>query len=380
MVLKSDGWDSDTEIYTANEVESVLSALGISPVDETQNDFLSFCPYHGNTHDPAFSTSKRYGYSVCFNPACAKGASRRLTLDGLVRDIKGLNHFESKRFMKSAIARSGAGSFEEKMAALSEPEPEEMVEFPLQAIETMHNRLLSNNQAIQYMKGRGFDRNTVEHFKVGFAPAAMGWDVPVYRPVDMIMVPAYTHLGKPVGLIGRSLEGKEFKNYGADKGGKGFHKSQVIWNLQNARKYESIILTEASFDAMSIHQAGYPNVGALLGGSLSTVQRDLLNRHFNHVIIMTDNETTENGGMTYNKRCAKCLRERHDMCQGHKPGRDLGMKIAESLPRMKISWGFYDDKNIFARGVKDANAMDGDEIRQTLRNAVSHFEYLEWQS
>ena len=119
LMSKTESWDSDDEIFTANEVEAVLTALGIEMVDETQNDFLSFCPYHGNTHDPAFSTSKRYGYSVCFNPACAKGSDRRLTLDGLVREMKALNHFESKRFIKSAIARAGAGSFEDKFAALS---------------------------------------------------------------------------------------------------------------------------------------------------------------------------------------------------------------------------------------------------------------------
>jgi hypothetical protein len=41
-------------------------------------------------------------------------------------------------------------------------------------------------------------------------------------------------------------------------------------------------------------------------------------------------------------------------------------------------WATYDDKHVYANNVKDAAAMTDDEIRQCLRNAISHFEYLEW--
>lgn len=376
--MTTDTWDNATDVYSASEIEAVLRALGIDIRDETENDFLSFCPYHGNTDSPAFSTSKRYGYSVCFNPACAKGQEMRLTLEQMVRDIKGLNHMGSKRFIKKHKDNSGQ-SFEEKFDAIDE-EPEQMQEFPASAIAKMHERFMHTEAAKEYMKGRGFERETMEHFKVGFTPATTGYNAPIYRPNDMIVVPAYDHKGMPVGLVGRSLVGKDFKNYGAKDGGKGFHKSQILWNLQNARRYETVIICESTFDAMRIHQAGYPNVIALLGGSLSQIQRKLLSRHFSHIIIMTDNENEANGQMTFHRRCAKCVREGWDFCQGHAPGRDLGMKIADALPRIRISWAVYDNRLIYANNVKDATDMTDDEIRQCLRNAISHFDYLDWQS
>jgi len=191
-----------------------------------------------------------------------------------------------------------------------------------------------------------------------------------------VVVPAYDHRSRPVGLVGRTIIGKEFKNFGAEPGGRGFHKSQIIWNLQNARKYETIILTESTFDSMRIHQAGYPNVGALLGGSLSVAQEELLKRHFNKVIIMTDNETDKD--VIYHRHCGKCTRAGNKICQGHKPGRELGMKIAERLPNMRIMWGAYNDKQVYARDMKDAAGMTDEEIRQTLRGAIPHFEYLDW--
>lgn len=369
-------WNDDKEIYSPQEVESVLRALGVSVVDETDNDFKSLCPYHGNTDTPAFSTSKRYGYSVCFNPSCAKGSEFRLTLEGMVRDLKGLDHIGAKRFILRHKGDDGE-SFRDKFDSIK-PVETELLEFPQAAIDVMHERFMNTPTAKEYMKGRGFHKETMEHFQVGFTPAATGFNVPVYRPWDMIVVPAYDHKNRPVGLVGRSIEGKEFKNYGGGPKGLGFHKSKIIWNLQNARKHETVILCESTFDAMRVHQAGYPNVGALLGGSLSRTQTDLINRHFNKVIIMTDNENEHNGSIHYPRDCAKCLRQGFSYCQGHKAGRDLGMKIVESLPRITIMWAAYDDKHIYARHVKDATDMTDDEIRQCLRNSISHFEYLDW--
>lgn len=370
------GWNDSREVYSPSEVEAVLTSLGISVRDETENDFLSLCPYHGNTDSPAFSTSKRYGFSVCFNPSCAAGTSRRLTLEGLVKDLKGLDYLSAKRYISRSKGSSGE-SFKDKFDALA-PIPEDMVEFPQAAVDKMHERFMAHPDAKAYMKGRGFEKATMEFFKVGFTPAATGWDVPVYRPYDMVVVPAFDHKGRPVGLVGRSLVGKEFKNYGPEKGGRGFHKSKIIWNLNNARKHEVVIVCESTFDAMRIHQAGYPNVVALLGGTLSSEQISLMNRHFSRVIIFTDNENEVNGAMNFPRNCRICLKAGFSICQGHKPGRDLGLKIAEALPRLRVSWATYDDKHIYARDVKDATDMTDDEIRQCLHNAISHYEYLDW--
>lgn len=374
--MATETWNSTREVYSPSEVEAVLRALGVTMVDETDNDFLSLCPYHGNTDTPAFSTSKRYGYSVCFNPSCAVGTEFRLTLDKLAGDLKHLDRMGAKRFVIRHKGESGE-SFAEKFNAI-QAEPEELAEFPAGTIDKMHARFMETPAAKEYMKGRGFVKETIEHFKVGFTPQSLNG--PVYRKHDMVVVPAYDHRSHPVGLVGRSIVGKEFKNFGANPNGTGFHKSKIVWNLQNARRHETVILTESTFDAMRIHQAGYPNVAALLGGSLSAFQTDLLNRHFSRAIIFTDNENPENGEMTFHRRCTKCLKAKYDMCQGHAPGRDLGMKIAESLQRMRIMWATYDDKHVYADNVKDAAAMTDGQIRQCLRNAISHFEYMDWQS
>lgn len=368
---RDDAWDSSSEVYAPDEVEAVLKSLGVSPVEETEQVFLSFCPFHGNTRDPAFATNKTTGFSICFNPACAIGSEFRLTLELMVMKLKGLNKLQAKRFILSSTTKLGL-SFEEKFDILEAREEEELRLFPASAIDKMHNRLLDTQFAYEYLEGRGFDRQTIEYFKVGFTPASTA---PIYKP-DMVVVPAYDDKARPVGLVGRSVVGKDFKNFGPNQNGTGFKKSKIIWNLQNAKKHDTIILTEATFDSMSVHQAGYPNVGALLGGTLSKTQKMLLGKYFKHVIIMTDNEVGDN--VVYHKHCMHCMRQGSNMCLGHKPGRDLGMKIASELPHLRVSWAVFNNREIYPRNVKDANGMTGDEIRQCLHNIVSHFDYLEW--
>jgi DNA primase len=366
-------WDSTKEVYSASEVEAVLTALGITVVEETDNDFISLCPYHGNTDTPAFSTSRRYGFSICFNPACAVGTDERLTLERMVRQLKKLDHMSAKRFVLKAQQNAG-GSFKDKFDSIK-LESIDLKEFPPDAINKMHRRLLETPAALDYMEGRGFTRETLEKFKVGFTPASTG---PVYRRCDMVVVPAYDHRSRPVGLVGRGIDQKEFKNFGPEKDGTGFHKSKIVWNLQNARRYETIIITEATFDSMASDQAGYPNTGALLGGTLSATQKEIINRHFTTIIIATDNENNENGELTFHRHCTKCLKAKYDYCQGHAAGRELGMKIANEFSHKKILWAVYDDKNVYANNVKDLRAMSDDEIRQTLRNSIPHIEYLDW--
>lgn len=326
---------------------------------ETEHDFLSYCPYHGNRDTPAFSTSKEYGVSTCFNPSCGVG----VPLEQLVRDIKKCSPLEAKRFINLKKA-SGGKSFEEQMDEIdAKSKAEEFEEFPQYVIDKNVEALYKpeNQSALDYLRfERGFDEKTLKKFNIGYS-----------EPQGLITVPMYDPKGQfPIGVVGRSPSesDKVFKN------SRNLPKSRTIWNIHEARKYESLIVVEASFDGMSVDQAGYPNVGALLGGSLSLEQELMIKRHFNKVIIMTDNDKPQ-----YNIVCRKCLRRGHDMCQGHMPGRELGMQIAERLGHVRVSWAAYDDTHIFARDVKDANKMTGDEIRQCLKNAIPHYEYVEWQ-
>ncbi|MGD0182361.1 MAG: toprim domain-containing protein [Terriglobales bacterium] len=72
----------------------------------------------------------------------------------------------------------------------------------------------------------------------------------------------------------------------------GFRKSLVLFNLDRAMQTggRNVIVVEGFFDALKIHQAGYPTVVALMGASFSQRQSELLLSHFASVTLMLDGD------------------------------------------------------------------------------------------
>ena len=59
----------------------------------------------------------------------------------------------------------------------------------------------------------------------------------------------------------------------------GFVKTAMVFNLHRAKELvreKGLVVVEGFFAAMKVHQAGFPNVVALMGSYLSAQQRDLI--------------------------------------------------------------------------------------------------------
>jgi DNA primase len=125
-----------------------------------------------------------------------------------------------------------------------------------------------------------------------------------------------------------------------------------MFNIHRAKKIgDHVIIVESSFDAIRVHQSGFPNVVATLGGHISPDNINLLNRYFNKITIMTDADEA---------------------------GRVLGRNISNKLKNKDILWASYEYGKIYPHGVKDAGDMTEDEIRSCIKNAVSDIEYRSW--
>lgn len=348
---------SVAEAYSPAQVESVLTACGVEIVGETTNDFLCFCPYHGNKYTPSFSVSRNSGTFICFNHACGETG----TLVDLVKATSKRNDFEALRFIIKCRSNSGI-SFREQMQKALKP-LDEFPEFSRETLDRMHNDLMSDagGDARRYLESRGFELETMREFRLGYSERQ-----------QMVITPMYDVTGKPIGLIGRSFsdENKAFKNSTR------LPTSKTLWNIHRARRHgDTVVICEANFDAMRIHQAGYPNVVACLGGNFSPYHIEQLDKYFNRIIIMTDFDDSSKHRYV---GCKKCAREGIHECRGHNPGRALGETIAEQMKRKTILWASYADRMVYPPGIKDAGDMSDDEIRQCIKGAVSNYEYHTW--
>ena len=358
MAFRRNGREREisTSLYSEPQVAAVLKACGIDVISDTINDFQCLCPFHGNTNTPSFSVSKTTGKYLCFNESCGEFGS----LINLVKVTQQKNDFEAARIINKA-KQDSAESFEDVFAKIIKQE--ELPEFPQMTIDRMAEQFWQSNEAMEYMRGRGFEDEVLREYSIGYSAKK-----------NLIVVPMYAENGKPIGVVGRTIRDKRFRN--SDK----LPVRQTLWNIHKARRLgDTVIVCEASFDAMKIAQAGYPNVVACLGGNFNENHVNQLKKYFNTVVIFTDwDNTKEHRNDKNGKRCRSCYEQGYSACRGHNPGRDIGQRIADSMKGKSVMWASYDYKQVYPHGAKDAGDMTVEEIRQCIANAVSNYEYQSW--
>jgi DNA primase len=317
------------EKYLPSQVKEILEGIGVKIYNQSDSDFLCYCPFHSNTHTPSFAVSKTTGLFICYNPSC----DARGNLEYLISQIGKYDQFEVARFIRQ-LHKNRPDTFYEDLEDIF-TEKDEFKLFPQMILDDLHTNLNASDRAKQYFLSRNINEESMEHFELGFS-----------EKQDMVTVPLHSPDGMPVGIIGRSIEGKRFKN--SDN----LPRSLTMFNLHRAKKLSStIIVCESSFDAIRIHQAGYPNVVATLGGGISKQNVQNLNRYSSSIIIATDADEA---------------------------GRKLGNEISTKLSNKNISWASFDDGVIYPNGAKDVGDLTDQEIKSCIKNAVSHFEYISW--
>ena len=254
-------------IYTEYQVQRVLAGSGITIESEVTSDYLIFCPFHGNHRTPAGEVDKETGIFYCFS--CRKACD----LIELIMHTSGRTYFEAARFIKS---KESSSDISDQIDRQLRQEPE-WVEFDEFTIKRLNNAALESPRAVRYYQGRLITKESVMKFQLGYSDKR-----------DMVTIPVHSPDGMCVGFVGRSIEGKEFKN--SPK----LPKSKTLFNLNRVKTSRSVYVVESSFDAIRLDQCGMPAV-ATLGASVNSTQIDLLQKYFNDIIVIADNDEAGSG-------------------------------------------------------------------------------------
>ena len=314
------------DAYSKADLRSILRSCNIEIVSETGTDFLCLCPFHHNTDSPAFAVSYSKGLYVCYNQNCDSSG----TVLELVKLLTNRNDFEALRFI-SQNKQTEAQAFEDGLKDLLDEKPD-FVEFSQDTLDNLYLELSQTPKAIDYFKSRNIFTEAIDSFKLGYSDKQ-----------GMVTVPLHSPEGVPVGIIGRSITDKRFKN------SVNLPRNKTMFNLHRAkREGGNIIVVESSFDAIRLWQAGYPNAVATLGGSISDINIRNLNKYASTIILMVDNDSA---------------------------GRALGHTIASKLKNKNVLWACYDNGVVYPHSAKDVGDMTDEEIKQCVKNAIPHFEY-----
>jgi DNA primase len=261
---------SANDTYDPDQIGEIINVCGIEVGSELDTHYLIFCPFHYNKNTPACEVDKEKGLFLCF--ACGE----RGTLLDLVMRTTNRNYFEASRVISTAAKSIDFASRIEKDIQVKE----EFLQFDNELIDRLHNDLLSSDKAIAYFKTRNIELDAIKKFKLGYSPKQ-----------DMVTVPIYSHTDICVGFVGRSVEGKSFKN------STGLPRNKVLFNLNNV-KFSDIVIVESSFDAIRLWQLNIPAI-ATLGANIGKNQINLINKYATRLILAMDQDEA-GGSLTRN--------------------------------------------------------------------------------
>jgi len=181
-------------------------------------------------------------------------------------------YFEAIRFVKSMEIES---SLEEEVSDRLNKRPD-FVPFDELLVKRLATTALESPRAKTYYLGRKITEESLKKFDLGYSESQ-----------DMVTIPVHSPDGMLVGFVGRSVEGKEFKNTPK------LPKGKTLFNLNRVKASRKVYVVESSFDAIRLDQCGMPAV-ATLGSNVSNIQTELLNKYFNDIIVIADNDDAGN--------------------------------------------------------------------------------------
>jgi len=265
-------WIDFESIKRRVPITAVLDHYRIQGLKRSGKDHLrGRCPLHSGDSRDAFHVDTAQQVFHCF--ACQAGGS---VLDFV-----------------AAVERCGLRKAAEQLARWraipasdAEPRPrtvKETVTKKIESIPRLGFRLRGVDPRHPYLNARGIHEATAVQFGVGFysGPGLMQ---------HRLVIPIEDEFGRLAGYCGRSLDGSEPRY----KFPRRFPKSQLLFNLHRAAatRQSGVIVVEGFFDCLKVYQAGFRSVVALMGSSLYERQRELLARHFRHIILMLDGDVT----------------------------------------------------------------------------------------
>ncbi|MCF7938345.1 MAG: DNA primase [Spirochaetales bacterium] len=278
------------------------------------------CPFH-DEKTPSFTVDQKKGLFHCFG--CGKGGN----VFQFIMDIEGLSFPEA-----AGLLASKAGvQIEEQSGDSKEQDEHEALKEVMRRISGSFQYILKNADEAEtgrkYLADRGLSKDTVDRFKLGYAPAARTWlfnflkgkryseeflmetglfsrkypEITIFS--GRIIFPIMNHRGETLAFGGRTMgDGPKYINSPETKI---YRKSENLYGLFQAladiRKKREVYVAEGYMDVLSLSQAGVTNTVAPLGTALTERQLHLLKRYANRIILVFDND---NAGVEAAKKAA----------------------------------------------------------------------------
>ncbi len=307
---------SDDIVERVRDATSIVDVVGAYVrLRKRGRNYLGLCPFHSEK-TPSFNVLEDKGIYKCFG--CGEGGD----VFSFLMKMEGLSFPETlERLAKQAgieYVRQDQGQSKQKQD-LSEALSNACRDYAAYCYRAL--RAEAGIQALAYLEERRFSEETLKKFGVGYSPegthsflasaAQSPKNLSLYEQAGVltrgtsgdwydrfhgrVIFPIYSATGRIIGFGGRilpSTSGTSLAKYVNSPETLLYHKSQVLYGLFQAkdaiRKQEYAILVEGYADVLALSQAGFQNVVAASGTSLTTEQLSLLRRYAKQIVLLFD--------------------------------------------------------------------------------------------
>lgn len=306
------------ELKSKNNIVDVVSRY-CNLVRKGSTNYWACCPLPGHTEKtPSFTVNEPGQFYHCFG--CGKGGD----VIKFIQEVETVDFYDAIKILaervKMPLPESDFQS--EEQAKQAKRKKDRLYELMREtALFYAHN--LRDEKAgvwLEYLHKRGLDSKTVRHFGIGAsldyyglvnhlkqkgftekemleAGACTEGKKGVYDfQAERLTVPIINSMGKVIGFGGRILEDKGFGKYKNTSETSLFNKKNVLYNVNNLKQIRQetdldyVIMVEGYMDAISLYSAGFKNVVASMGTSLTLSQAKLLKRYTQKVLVSYDGD------------------------------------------------------------------------------------------
>jgi DNA primase len=302
-------------IITAAEITDVVGDF--VSLKKRGVNFLGLCPFH-NEKTPSFTVSPSKGIFKCFG--CGKGGNSV----NFLMEHEHLTYPDALRWLAKKYNIEIAETEESAEELQHKNERESMMvlnEFAWKYFARMMNDSEEGRTiGFGYFKERGFRRDIIEKFQLGYSPEQRDAFVQEAlksgykqeyivktglgiekndrffdRFSGRVMFPIHSLSGRVIGFGGRILRSDaQAAKYLNSPESEIYHKSATLYGINFARnamvREDKCILVEGYTDVLSMHQTGIENVVASSGTSLTEDQIRLIKRFTSNVTILYDGD------------------------------------------------------------------------------------------
>ena len=277
------------------------------PLKKVGKNYKALCPFH-QERTPSFMVSPEKQLFHCFG--CGVGGN----VFSFLMKWEKITFPEAIRNLGEKVGIPVSFSAEEERTS---DYKEELYRINKLVAEIFQEELKKNKRAQAYLKGRGFDQETVATFKIGFAPSskeflglcqkrdlsrekleklglllAGGKEERAYFRYRIIL-PIFTSRGRICGFGARVIDDSMPKYLNSSESpifDKGKNLYGLNFSKETIRRENEAILVEGYTDLICLHQVGIKNVVASLGTSLTPWQARTIRRYTNQIFIAYDHD------------------------------------------------------------------------------------------